>query len=198
MHAGETSGWDGRRLDMPALWAPEGLGLEQERQVSLRVKDLRRLSSRVNGNRIRGRSLRHNLGPTSPFQVEEDTHEVLLAALSGLIPNSLLEQARTSLPKPEKPLTERMMQVQNRLDEEKRAVNSWREAVKVREASLMEGRKMLADHVTKMKGLQKVCKIYCAAQREGGTGEEGRRGKACCHTSGHGTNSDSGRCGHGR
>ena len=85
---------------------------------------------------------------------EEDTHEVLLAQLSGLIPSTLLEQVRTSLPRPEKPLAERMMQVQNKLDEEKKAVNSWREAVKVREAALVEGRKMLADHVTKMTGLQ--------------------------------------------
>ena len=66
----------------------------------------------------------------SPPQ-EEDAHEALLAQLSGLIPNSLLEQVRTNLPWPEKPLTERMMQVQNKLDEEKIAVNSWREAVKV-------------------------------------------------------------------
>ena len=51
-------------------------------------------------------------------------------------------------------MAERMMQVLNKLDEEKNAVNSWREAVKVREAALVEGRKMLADHVTKMTGLQ--------------------------------------------
>ena len=90
----------------------------------------------------------------TPCQIEEDSHEVLLAALSGLIPNTLLEQVRTSLLKPEKPLTERIMQVQNRLDEEKRSVNSWREAVKVREASLAERRKMLSDHVTKVEALQ--------------------------------------------
>ena len=69
----------------------------------------------------------------SPTQ-EEESYEVLLAALNGLIPSSLLEQVRSSSPKPEKPLTERMMQVQNKLDEEKKAANSWREAVKMREA----------------------------------------------------------------
>ena len=75
----------------------------------------------------------------SPVQ-EEASYEVLLAALNGLIPSSLLEQVRCSLPKPEKPLTERMMQVQNKLDEEKKAANSWREAVKMREAALVEGK----------------------------------------------------------
>ena len=89
----------------------------------------------------------------SPVQ-EEESYEVLLAALNGLIPSSLLEQVRCSLPKPEKPLTERMMQVQNKLDEEKKAANSWREAVKMREAALVEGRKILADHMTKVEGLQ--------------------------------------------
>ena len=89
----------------------------------------------------------------SPVQ-EEESYEVLLAALNGLIPSSLLEQVRSSLPKPEKPLTERMMQVQNKLDEEKKAANSWREAVKMREAALVEGRKILADHMTKVEGLQ--------------------------------------------
>ena len=88
----------------------------------------------------------------SPTQ-EEESYEVLLAALNGLIPSSLLEQVRSSLPKPEKPLTERMMQVQNKLDEEQKA-NSWREAVKMREAALVEGRKILADHMTKVEGLQ--------------------------------------------
>ena len=48
---------------------------------------------------------------------EEESCEVLLAALSGLIPSSLLEQVRRSMPKPQKPLTERMIQVQNKLDE---------------------------------------------------------------------------------
>ena len=89
----------------------------------------------------------------SPTQ-EEESYEVLLAALNGLIPSSLLEQVRSSLPKPEKPLTERMMQVQNKLDEEKKAATSWREAVKMREAALVEGRKILADHMTKVEGLQ--------------------------------------------
>ena len=89
----------------------------------------------------------------SPVQ-EEESYEVLLAALNGLIPSSLLEQVRCSLPKPEKLLTERMMQVQNKLDEEKKAANSWREAVKMREAALVEGRKILADHMTKVEGLQ--------------------------------------------
>ena len=56
----------------------------------------------------------------SPTQ-EEESYDVLLAALTGLIPSSLLDQVRSSLPKPEKPLTERMMQVQNKLDEEKKA-----------------------------------------------------------------------------
>ena len=37
----------------------------------------------------------------SPVQ-EEESYEVLLAALNGLIPSSLLEQVRSSLPKPEK------------------------------------------------------------------------------------------------
>ena len=46
------------------------------------------------------------------------------------------------------------MQVQNKLDEEKKAANSWREAVKMREAALVEGRKILADHMTKVEGLQ--------------------------------------------
>ena len=41
----------------------------------------------------------------SPTQ-EEETYEVLLAASNGLIPSSLLEQVRSSLPKPEKPLTD--------------------------------------------------------------------------------------------
>ena len=77
-----------------------------------------------------------------------------MAALNGLIPSSLLEQVRSSLPKPEKPLTERMMQVQNKLDEEKKAASSWREAVKMRVAALVEGRKILADHMTKVEGLQ--------------------------------------------
>ena len=81
----------------------------------------------------------------SPTQ-EEESYEVLLEALNGLILSSLLEQVRSSLPKPEKPLTERMMQVQNKLDEEKKAANSWREVVKMREAALVEGRKILADH----------------------------------------------------
>ena len=85
---------------------------------------------------------------------EEESYEVLLAALNGLIPSSLLEQVRSSLPKPEKPLTERMMQVQNKLDEEKKAASSWREAVKMREAAVVEGRKILADHMTKVEGLQ--------------------------------------------
>ena len=89
----------------------------------------------------------------SPAQ-EEDSYDVLLAALNGLIPSSLLEQVRISLPKPEKLLTERMLQVQNKLDEEKKAANSWREAVKMREAALVEGRKILADHLTKVEGLQ--------------------------------------------
>ena len=89
----------------------------------------------------------------SPAQ-EEDWHEVLLASLNGLIPRSLLEQVRLTLPKPDEPLTERMMQVQNKLDEEKKAANSWREAVKAREAALMGGRKILADHLTKVEGLQ--------------------------------------------
>ena len=44
----------------------------------------------------------------SPVQ-EEESYEVLLAALNGLIPSSLLEHVRSSLPKPEKPLTERMI-----------------------------------------------------------------------------------------
>ena len=65
-----------------------------------------------------------------------------------------MEQVRSSLPKPEKPLTERMMQFQNKLDEEKKAASSWREAVKMREAALVEGRKILADHMTKVEGLQ--------------------------------------------
>ena len=81
-------------------------------------------------------------------------YDALLAALHGLIPGSLLEQVRSSLPKPEIPLTERIMQVQNRLDEEKKATNSWKEAVKMREAALLEGRKTLADHMTKVEGLQ--------------------------------------------
>ena len=42
---------------------------------------------------------------------EEESYEVLLAALNGLIPSSLVEQVRSSLPKLEKPLTEGMMQV---------------------------------------------------------------------------------------
>ena len=46
------------------------------------------------------------------------------------------------------------MQVQNKLDEEKKAASYWREAVKMREAALVEGRKMLADHMTKVEGLQ--------------------------------------------
>ena len=46
------------------------------------------------------------------------------------------------------------MQVQNKLDEEKKAANSLREAVKMREAALVEGRKILADHMTKVEGLQ--------------------------------------------
>ena len=81
-------------------------------------------------------------------------YDALLAALHGLIPGSLLEQVRSSLPKPEIPLTERIMQVQNKLDEEKKATNSWKEAVKMREAALLEGRKTLADHMTKVEGLQ--------------------------------------------
>ena len=85
---------------------------------------------------------------------EEESYEGLLAALNGLIPSSLLEQVRSSLPKPEKPLTERMMQVQRKLDEEKKAASSWKEAVKMREAALVEGRKILADHMTKVEGLQ--------------------------------------------
>ena len=89
----------------------------------------------------------------SPVQ-EEESYDVLLAALNGLIPSSLLEQVRCSLPKPEKPLTERMMHVQNRLDEAKKAASSWREAVKRREAALVERRKILADHMTKVEGLQ--------------------------------------------
>ena len=89
----------------------------------------------------------------SPAQ-EEESYEALLAALHGLIPSSLLEQVRSSLPKPEIPLTERIMQVQNKLDEEKKATNSWKEAVKMREAALVEGRKILADHMTKVEGLQ--------------------------------------------
>ena len=82
------------------------------------------------------------------------SYEVLLAALNGLIPSSLLEQVRSSLPKPEKPLTERMMQVQSKLDEEKKTASSWKEAVKMREAALVEGRKNLADHMTEVEGLQ--------------------------------------------
>ena len=89
----------------------------------------------------------------SPGQ-EYQEYDALLAALHGLIPGSLLEQVRSSLPKPEIPLTERIMQVQNRLDEEKKAANSWKEAVKMREAALLEGRKTLADHMTKVEGLQ--------------------------------------------
>ena len=89
----------------------------------------------------------------SPGQ-EYQEHDALLAALHGLIPGSLWEQVRSSLPKPEVPLTERIMQVQNRLDEEKKAANSWKEAVKMREAALLEGRKTLADHMTKVEGLQ--------------------------------------------
>ena len=77
----------------------------------------------------------------SPVQ-EEESYEVLLAALNGLISSSLLEQVRSSLPKPEKPLTERMMQVQSKLDEEKKGASSWKEAVKMREAALVEGRKI--------------------------------------------------------
>ena len=46
------------------------------------------------------------------------------------------------------------MHVQNKLDEEKKAANSWREAVKMREAALVEERKILADHMTKVEGLQ--------------------------------------------
>ena len=66
-----------------------------------------------------------------------------------------MEQVRSGLPKPEKPLTERMMQVQSKLlDEEKKAASSWKEAVKMREAALVEGRKILADHMTKVEGLQ--------------------------------------------
>ena len=49
-----------------------------------------------------------------------------------------------------------MMQVQNKLDEEKKAASSWRGAVKMREAALVEGRKILADHMTKVVGLQAV------------------------------------------
>ena len=79
----------------------------------------------------------------SPVQ-EEESYEVLLAALNGLIPSSLLEQVRSSLPKPEKPLTERMMQGQSKLEE----------AVKLREAALVDGRKILAHHMTKVEGLQ--------------------------------------------
>ena len=89
----------------------------------------------------------------SPGQ-EYQEHDALLAALHGLIPGSLWEQVRSSLPKPEVPLTERIMQVQNILDEEKKAANSWKEAVKMREAALLEGRKTLADHMTKVEGLQ--------------------------------------------
>ena len=40
------------------------------------------------------------------------------------------------------------MQVQNKLDEEKQ--NSWKETVKMREAALVEGRKILTDHMTKV------------------------------------------------
>ena len=47
-------------------------------------------------------------------------YDALLAALHGLILGSLLEQVRSSLPKPEIPLTERIMQVQNKLDEERK------------------------------------------------------------------------------
>ena len=89
----------------------------------------------------------------SPVQ-EEESHEVLLAALSGPIPSTLSEQVRSSMPKPEKPLTERMIQVQNKLDEKKKAASSWREAVKMREAALVEERNILADHMTKVEGLQ--------------------------------------------
>ena len=46
------------------------------------------------------------------------------------------------------------MQVQSKLDEEKKAASSWKEAVKMREAALVEGRKILADHMTKVEGLQ--------------------------------------------
>ena len=46
------------------------------------------------------------------------------------------------------------MQVENKLDEEKKAANSWKEAVKMREAALVEKRKILADHMTKVEGLQ--------------------------------------------
>ena len=77
----------------------------------------------------------------SPVQ-EEESYEVLLAALNGLIPSSLLEQVRSSLPKPEKPLTEWMMQVQNNWMKKRKLQNSWREAVKMREAALVEGRKI--------------------------------------------------------
>ena len=125
----------------------------QERRVSLWVRDPQVQQRGPRQQNQRQKPQAQSRAP-SPCQVEEDSHEVLLAALSGLVPNTLLEQVRTSLPEPEKPLTERMMQVQNRLNEEKRSVNSWREAVKVREASLAEGRKMLSDHVTKVEALQ--------------------------------------------
>ena len=56
-----------------------------------------------------------------------------------MIPGHVLEQVNNSLPKPEKPLRETMTQVQNRLDEEKKLVESWKQAVKAREAVVTEG-----------------------------------------------------------
>ena len=116
----------------------------------------------------------------APSPHEEDSHEFLLAALSNLIPSALMEQVRSSMPKPEKPLTERLLQVQNKLDEEKRSVNSWREAVKVREAALAEGRKMLSDHVTKVEALEtelSSLETQFIAQRRRRRSRKGRRRK---------------------
>ena len=81
----------------------------------------RRRNSSLSGNRTRGR-IKHSLG----FK--------RLDLWSWLIPSHPLEQVRNGSPKTAKPLTERMLQVQNRLDEEKKLVSSWREAVKSRGA----------------------------------------------------------------
>ena len=76
------------------------------------------------------------------------------------------------------------MQVQNKLDEEKKAANSWKEAVKMREAALVEGRKILADHITKVEGLQTELSSL-ETQFIIQPGKEGRGRKTCCHRSGY-------------
>ena len=74
------------------------------------------------------------------------------------------------------------MQVQHKLDEEKKAGNSWKEAVKMREAALVEGRKILADHMTKVEGckteLSSLETQFITQRREKGrTGKEGNKKK---------------------